>query len=92
MRKATVGMTATSLAGHDKGQEYIIVKIEAPYYYLADGRLRTLAKPKKKKQFHTQTAYRIPKSLRILLEKKEPLTDLSIRCALKEKQREHKNK
>ena len=43
------GMLAVSKAGHDKGRLYVIIEIDDSYVYLADGRLRTLDKPKKKK-------------------------------------------
>ena len=41
------GMLVRSKAGHDAGTE-------DAYVYLADGRLRTLQKPKKKKKKHVQ--------------------------------------
>ena len=43
-----------SLAGHDKGNYYIIVREDAHYVYLADGRTKTAAKPKRKKRKHVQ--------------------------------------
>ncbi|GFI69904.1 hypothetical protein IMSAG249_01729 [Lachnospiraceae bacterium] len=49
-----VGMFATSKAGHDKGQMYIIIKEEGDFAYLADGRTRTLENPKKKRKKHLQ--------------------------------------
>ena len=49
-----VGMFAISLAGHDKNQIYVIMKQDAEYVYLADGRLRPIEKPKKKKRKHIQ--------------------------------------
>ncbi len=48
------GMFAISLAGHDKGQMYVIIKDEGEYVYLADGYIRPLEKPKKKKKKHIQ--------------------------------------
>lgn len=48
------GMFATSLAGHDKGQIYIIIKEEGEYVYLSDGHIRGIEKPKKKKKKHIQ--------------------------------------
>ncbi len=48
------GMFATSLAGHDKGQIYVIIKEEDEYVYLADGHIRKVEKPKKKKKKHVQ--------------------------------------
>lgn len=47
-----VGMFATSIAGHDKGQMYIIIKEEGDFAYLADGRTRALENPKKKRKKH----------------------------------------
>ncbi len=48
------GMFAVSKAGHDKGRMYIILKEEGEYVYLADGKLRTVENPKKKKKKHVQ--------------------------------------
>lgn len=48
------GMFAISLAGHDKNQIYVIIKEESEYVYLADGNLKPLEKPKKKKKKHIQ--------------------------------------
>lgn len=49
-----IGMFAISLAGHDKNQIYVIIKEEGEYVYLADGNLKPLEKPKKKKKKHIQ--------------------------------------
>ena len=49
-----VGMFAVSKAGHDKGQMYIVVKEEGDFVYLADGRLKTIEAPKKKRKKHLQ--------------------------------------
>lgn len=48
------GCLVRSLAGHDKGNIFIILKEDAEYVYLADGRLRTVADPKRKKKKHVQ--------------------------------------
>ena len=48
------GMLATSKAGHDAGQTYVIMDVDQAYVYLADGRIRTLDRPKKKKKKHVQ--------------------------------------
>ena len=58
------GMLAKSLAGHDKGKEYVIINIEETQIYLADGEIRTLDKLKKKKKKHVQ-----------LIRKKHDITD-----------------
>ena len=44
-----VGKFAKSKAGHDKDQIYVILKEDAEYVYLVDGKLKTIEKPKKKK-------------------------------------------
>ena len=44
------GMLVRSKAGHDAGEIFIITGTEDAYVYLADGKLRTLQKPKKKKK------------------------------------------
>ena len=47
MRPVQEGMFARSLAGHDKGKLYVIVRVEEPYVYLAVGKIRPLERPKK---------------------------------------------
>ena len=49
-----IGKFATSKAGHDKSQLYVIVAVEGDFAFLCDGRLKTLDKPKKKKWKHIQ--------------------------------------
>lgn len=48
------GMLARSKAGHDAGKVYVIIDVCGAYVYLADGRIRTAACPKKKKIRHIQ--------------------------------------
>lgn len=54
MERYKTGMLARSTAGHDTGQLYIIIDVDSTYVYLADGRIRTVEKPKKKKKKHVQ--------------------------------------
>lgn len=42
-----------SLAGHDKGRAYIVLRQEGDRLVLTDGKLRKLDKPKKKNLRHT---------------------------------------
>ena len=51
------------LAGHDKGTYYIIVREDARYVYLADGRTKTAAKPKRKKRKHVQFSHKWDEAL-----------------------------
>ena len=54
------GMLATSRAGHDKNTVYVIIKEEAEYIYLVDGKIRTIAKPKRKNKKHIQIIKKCP--------------------------------
>lgn len=47
-----IGKIAVSMAGHDKGRVYVIVKEDDEYVYLCDGNLKLLEKPKKKSRKH----------------------------------------
>jgi ribosomal protein L14E/L6E/L27E len=47
-------MVVFSKKGRDKGLPFIIIDVNGDYAYLADGLVRTLDKPKKKKLKHTQ--------------------------------------
>ncbi len=58
MERYRIGMLARSTAGHDTGHLYIIINVDHTYVYLADGRIRTLEKPKKKKRKHVQLILR----------------------------------
>lgn len=61
MRKAVIrhsglepGQIVISTAGHDRGKFYIVIRTEADGAWLADGRIRTLDRPKFKKRKHIQ--------------------------------------
>lgn len=54
MAEYQTGCLVRSLAGHDKGEIFLIIKEEAEYVSLADGKLRTMQKPKRKKKKHVQ--------------------------------------
>ena len=54
-----IGMLAVSRAGHDKETTYVIIGEEGEYVYLADGRSRTVDRPKKKNKRHIQVIKKI---------------------------------
>ena len=54
MRELKKGMFAKSLAGHDAGKLYIVTDVEEAFVMLADGRLRSCERPKKKNRLHIQ--------------------------------------
>ncbi len=60
MEEIWTGMLAKSKQGHDKDEIFLIIKEEGEYVFLADGNLRTLEKPKKKKRKHIQVIYHRP--------------------------------
>ncbi len=54
MSRYKAGMLARSKAGHDAGRLYVIIELDDAYVYLADGRIRTVNNPKKKKIRHAE--------------------------------------
>ena len=83
MDRYQTGMLAKSKAGHDTGKVYVIMDIDDTYVYLADGRIRTLDKLKRKKKKHVQ-----------IICKKFDVTaidDVAIKRILKEWNKEGKN-
>ncbi len=73
------GMMARSLAGHDQNQVYVILKEEGTYEYLADGKIRTVDRPKKKKKKHVQLISTIPMELAYKIESGEAIRNEEIK-------------
>jgi hypothetical protein len=63
MQTFKIGMLAKAKAGHDKNKIFVILKEDAKYVYLVDGKRRTLDNPKKKNKKHIQIIQRIPVKL-----------------------------
>lgn len=63
-----VGQLVRSKAGRDKGTDFVVVKTDNSYVYVADGRMRKLENPKKKKIKHIQGSYKVSDSLAELIE------------------------
>lgn len=63
-----VGQLVRSKAGRDKGVDFVVVKSDNGYVYVADGRMRKLENPKKKKIKHIQGSYKVSDSLAELIE------------------------
>ena len=83
MDRYQTGMLAKSKAGHDTGKVYVIMDIDDTYVYLADGRIRTLDKIKRKKK----------KQVQIICKKYDvtAIDDVAIKRILKEWNKEGKN-
>lgn len=73
-----IGDFARSLAGHDKNKLYVIISEDDEYVYLADGKIRLIEHPKKKKKKHIQIIHRYNSRNPII----EP-NDLQIKRAIK---------
>ena len=67
---------AVSLAGHDKDSVYAVVAEEGSMVLLADGRTRTLEKPKKKNQKHIRRIGNRPNEVREKLQRVSQNSDL----------------
>lgn len=48
------GAVVFSKAGRDKGKKFLVLSLENNYAFIADGDLRKVEKPKKKKLIHLQ--------------------------------------
>lgn len=49
-----INRAVVSLAGRDRGSICLVLQEEGEYLYLADGRVRPVERPKKKKRKHAQ--------------------------------------
>ncbi|MBQ8230992.1 MAG: KOW domain-containing RNA-binding protein [Lachnospiraceae bacterium] len=79
------GKFAISRAGHDKGNVYVVVAADDKYVYLADGRLKTLAAPKKKNIRHIQIVNQtIADDLLVRIQNKEANINDAIKYAIKQ--------
>jgi ribosomal protein L14E/L6E/L27E len=77
------GQVVFSKSGRDKSLPFIVVDFDENYVYLADGRLRLLEKPKKKKKMHVQICNDIIEEIKSRLEDNLYLNDADLRKALK---------
>ena len=74
-----IGRVAVSLAGRDEGRPFLVVgEIDESFVLIADGDLRKIAKPKKKRRKHLKaTKYQIE-----TVRQGKPLQDFEIRQSL----------
>lgn len=87
MEDSIVGMLAASKAGHDKDTVYVIIREEGEYIYVADGRGRTVDRPKRKNKKHIQTIKK-----KRLPEPENGFDDLEIKKIIKEYRREREER
>src|SRR5690554_5420685 len=80
-----IGRAAFSKAGRDKGRLLIVIKIlDEDFVMAADGELRTLEKPKKKRIKHLQYTDFIVENIAVKIEKGEKVLNSDIREAISE--------
>lgn len=77
------GKLALPKVGHDKNHLYVIVREEEEYVFLADGRLKTIEKPKKKNKKHIQMIKKLPPTVSELLTDMTAVGNLEISRAIK---------
>lgn len=79
-----LGDLVISKAGHDKDARYIIIEETGDFVYLADGRLRGVGHPKKKRRKHIQPIYKYDTAaVREKLMNKQQVTDEEIKRIIK---------
>ncbi len=79
------GHLATARAGHDAGELYVIVGEDKAYVYLSDGRLRSMARPKRKNRKHVQVINEtVDQDILNRLIMKEQVFDHEIKYAIKQ--------
>ncbi len=79
-----IGMVVRSKAGRDKGDLFIVLRTEDNYAYIANGILRKVERPKKKKLMHLQPSGHISSLIKDRLEAAEEVTNCQVRKALAE--------
>ena len=87
MEENIVGLLASSKAGHDKDSVYVIIREDGEYIYVADGRVRTTERPKRKNKKHVQLIKK-----KRLPEPKNGFDDLEIKRIIKEYRREREER
>ena len=88
MEESIVGMLASSKAGHDEDSVYVIIREDGEYIYVADGKSRTVERPKRKNKKHIQLI-----KMKRMPEQENGFSDLAIKRTIKEylREREERN-
>ena len=86
MKEVNVGSVVYSKSGRDKGRYYVVVDVDnedKEYIYIADGCLRKVTSPKRKKKKHISAKpFMAEEDIRIKIETKK-VSDSDIRKSLK---------
>lgn len=77
------GRVVRSKAGRDLGRHMVVMRVEdGAYAYVADGDLRKLSSPKRKKIMHLHATPVLLSDIALRLEANKPVQDAEIRKAL----------
>lgn len=76
------GDVVMSISGHDRGVIYIVLSADDKFANVADGRLKTLSKPKKKNIRHINRLGKSDELIELL--NSNMLTDVKIKYLLKQ--------
>lgn len=79
-----IGIIVRSKAGRDKGDLFIVLKTEGEFAFIANGELRKVDRPKKKKLKHLQKTGYVTEFIRNKLETAGKVTNSELRKALAE--------
>ena len=78
-----IGCFATSIAGHDHNNIYVIIDADDEYVYLVDGKRRKVNNPKKKKLKHVQLIKRTDDTITGRINNNVALSNEDIKYAIK---------
>ena len=77
-----VGSVVRSKAGRDKGDFFIVLAMDGDYVYMANGELRKVDQPKKKKLKHLQGTEQVSEFIINKLSQGNKVTNSEVRKAL----------
>lgn len=80
--ETVIGSIVKSKAGRDKGDLFIVIRREGEYVYLANGDLRKVDKPKRKKLKHLQGTNRVSGFISDKMKNVGKVTNSEVRKAL----------
>lgn len=78
----SIGQIVFSKKGRDKGLPFVVIATEQNYLYLADGKLRKIENPKKKKLMHVAKTNHIDTVLACGIESRQNVKNSDIRTAI----------
>ena len=78
------GLVVRSKAGRDKGNRFVVLSYENGYAYVADGELRRVERPKKKKLRHLQLTGYVCEAILNRINSDDEVANCDVRKALAE--------